>query len=159
MHSNHLSCQVSTVCHCYLLGGKFQPTNQPAILPLHLLHLDAFIYICFLYICCSDCTGGGNLLQNLSSSDPDDGSMLPWTSGASDPLRNDAVGISDFFPVGSPGFFPVTVNSARCPSCPSCPSCPKNPKYVRTWFPGNLDPGRSHICDKIFWRPCAIPCV
>ena len=92
MHSNHLSCQVSTVCHCYLLGEKFQPTNQPAILPLHLLHLDAFI--CFLYICCSDCTGGGNLLQNLSSSDPDDGFMLPWTSSASDPLRNDAVGIS-----------------------------------------------------------------
>lgn len=63
------------------------------------------------------------------------------------------------FLISSPGFFPVTVNSARCPSCPSCPSCPKNPKYVRIWFPGNLDPGRSHICDKIFWRPCAIPCV
>ena len=68
--------------------------------------------------------------------------------------RDDAVGISERFPSG-PGF-PVTVNSARCPSCPNNPN---NPKCVRIWFPGNLDPGRSHICDKIFWRPCAIPCV
>ena len=128
-----------------------QPINRlfcPCICCIWML----FVLI-FLYICCSDCTGGGNLLQNLSSSDPDDGSMLPWTSGASDPLRNDAVGISDFFPRLLPS------HRQLC-QMPKLPKLPKESKICQNLVSREFGPRtESHLRQDLLEALCNSLCV
>ena len=125
-------------------------------------------------------TGGGNLLLHLFSSDPDAGSRLPWTSNAE--MAIEATQRCKFWSAKpqasqSPSTLPDAQIGSNWPKDVQIISLymlfmyiiytyplvviHHNPKSVRLWFAGtwnNFDPGRSHICGKIFWRPCAIPC-
>lgn len=95
-------------------------------------------------------------MQNLSSSDPDDGSMLPWTSGASDPLRNDAVGISDFFP----RLLPSHRQLCQMPKLPKLPKLPKESKICQNLVSREFGPRtESHLRQDLLEALCNSLCV